>query len=59
MVEGAGALQGGGLFGAEPADEAEHYMQCPTSGGWIDMRDLAQELEHEGPLPHPVQDRPQ
>ena len=25
---------------------------------WIDCRDLAQVFEHEGPLPHPAQDRP-
>lgn len=24
-----------------------------------DMRDLGQVFEHEGPLPHPVQDKPQ
>jgi hypothetical protein len=40
-------------------DEREHFMRCPLCGGWIDMRDLAQVFEHEGPLPHPAQDQPQ
>jgi hypothetical protein len=39
--------------------EAEHFVRCPTCGGWMDCRDLAQVFEHEGPLPHPAQDRPQ
>jgi hypothetical protein len=39
--------------GAQPTDEAEHFIK-----GWIDMRDVGQVLEHEGPLPHPAQDRP-
>jgi hypothetical protein len=43
----------------EPAGEAEHFIRCPTCGGWINMRDLAQVLEHEGPLPHPAQDKAQ
>jgi hypothetical protein len=38
-----------------PKDEAEHFMQCPVCGVWIDTRDLAQILGHEGPLPHPGQ----
>jgi hypothetical protein len=49
----------GHRVGGEPADEAEHFIKCPTCGNWIDMRDLAQVLEHEGPLPHPAQDRAQ
>jgi hypothetical protein len=28
-------------------------------GGYFDMRDLAQVLEHKGPLPHPAEDKPQ
>jgi len=47
------------LVGARPKDEAEHFIKCPTCGGWIDCRDLGQVFEHEGPLPHPAQDRPQ
>ena len=39
--------------------EREHFIKCPACGGWIDCRDLAQVFEHQGPLPHPVQDRPQ
>ena len=49
----------GKRVGAEPESESDHYMKCPTCGGYFDMRDLAQVLEHEGPLPHPVQDKPQ
>ena len=41
------------------ASEAEHFMQCPVCGGYVDMRDLGQVLEHDEPLPHPAQDRPQ
>jgi hypothetical protein len=43
----------------EPDDEAEHLMRCPRCGGLVDMRDLGQVFEHEGPLPHPKQDQPQ
>ena len=39
--------------------EREHFIRCPACGGWIDCRDLACVFEHEGPLPHPAQDRPQ
>ena len=49
----------GSRVGAQPANEAEHFMRCPACAGWIDCRDLAQVFEHEGPLPHPAQDRPQ
>jgi hypothetical protein len=43
----------------KPSNEAEHFMRCPTCGGWLDMRDLAQVFDHEGPLPHPAGDKPQ
>jgi len=49
----------GRRIGATPANETEHFIECPTCDGWIDMRDLAQVLDHEGPLPHPSQDQPQ
>jgi hypothetical protein len=42
-----------------PADEPEHFIKCPLCGGLVDMRDLGQVLDHEGPLPHPAQDQPQ
>ena len=45
-------------LGDQPVDEAEHFMRCPACGGWMDCRDLAQILEHEGPLPHPAEDQP-
>jgi hypothetical protein len=37
-------------IGAQPKDEAEHFIRCPGCGGWIDCRDLGQVFEHEGPL---------
>jgi hypothetical protein len=49
----------GQRVGGEPKDKSEHFIRCPDCGTWIDMRDLGQVLEHQGPVPHPKQDRPQ
>ena len=49
----------GRLVGQTITDEAGHFIRCPGCGGWIDCRDLGQVFDHEGPLPHPAQDRPQ
>jgi hypothetical protein len=49
----------GRRVGGEPTGEAEYFIRCPDCGGLIDMRDLGQVLEHEGPLPHPPANRPQ
>jgi hypothetical protein len=49
----------GDRVGGDPKSEAEHFIKCPKCGGYVDMRDLGQVLEHEGPLPHPAQDQPQ
>ena len=49
----------GRRVGGKPKDEAEHFIKCPACGGWIDLRDLGQVFAHEGPLPHPSEDRPQ
>ena len=49
----------GERVGDPPTDEAEHFLRCPACGGWIDCRDLGRVFEHEGPLPHPLQDQPQ
>ena len=49
----------GKALGNPPKDEAEQFVRSPACGGWIDCRDLGQVFEHEGPLPHPAQDRPQ
>jgi hypothetical protein len=38
-------------------DESEHFERCPACGGWIDLRNLGQVLDHAGPLPHPTDDR--
>jgi hypothetical protein len=42
-----------------PVDETEHFLQCEACGGWIDCRDLGSVFGHEGPLPHPAEDKPQ
>jgi hypothetical protein len=39
--------------------EAEQFRRCPLCGGYFDMRDLVWLEDHEGPLPHPAQDRGQ
>jgi hypothetical protein len=49
----------GRRVGDPPESEAEHFIQCPACNGWIDCRDLGQVFEHEGPLPHPLQNQPQ
>jgi hypothetical protein len=49
----------GEVVGPKPASEADYFLQCPACGGWVDIRDLAAVFEHEGPLPHPAQDRAQ
>lgn len=49
----------GRRVGGEPADEADHFIQCPECQGWVDMRDLGQVADHMGPLPHPAQDQEQ
>jgi hypothetical protein len=42
-----------------PLTEAEHFLKCPLCGGYADMRDRVWLEDHEGPLPHPAQDRVQ
>ena len=48
----------GTIFGRQagnpPKSDAEHFIRCPASGGWMGFRDLAQVFEHEGPLRWPV-----
>lgn len=48
----------GRKIGGGPENEADHFIQCRACGGWIDCRDLGQVFDHEGPLPHPMQDQP-
>ena len=31
-----------------PVDDAEHFIKCPIYGHMINMRDLAEVLEHAG-----------
>jgi hypothetical protein len=47
------------VTGGPPLTEAEHFWKCEACGGWFDMRDLGAVLDHEGPLPHPVEDQAQ
>jgi Zn-finger nucleic acid-binding protein len=49
----------GKRLGDSTNSDAEHFIRCPACRGWIDCRDLGQVFEHEGPLPHPAQDRSQ
>jgi hypothetical protein len=42
----------GRRVGDQPETFVEHFIRCPTCGGWIDYRDLGHVLDHEGPLPH-------
>ena len=37
-----------------PESEADHFVQCPGCGAWVDMRDLGMVLDHARPLRHPV-----
>jgi hypothetical protein len=37
----------------KPKDEAGYFIRCPACGGRIDVRDVRQVLEHDGPRPHP------
>jgi hypothetical protein len=39
--------------------EAEHFRRCLLCNGYIDMRDRVWLEDHQGPLPHPAQDRAQ
>jgi hypothetical protein len=44
--------------GLLPRAEAEHFVQCPLCGGYVDLRDRVWCEEHQGPLPHPACDGP-
>lgn len=47
-----------GLAASRPT-ETDHFMKCPACGGYFDMRDLGAVFAHDGPLPHPVEDKVQ
>jgi hypothetical protein len=49
----------GERVGGPPLNEGENYFKCEKCGGWFDARDLAWVEDHDGPLPHPAQDRAQ
>jgi hypothetical protein len=38
--------------GWTPEAEADHFVQCPGCGEWVDMRDLGMALQHAGELPN-------
>ena len=40
----------GKCLGDPPKDEVEHFIRCPSCGGWLDCRDLGKVFQHEGPL---------
>lgn len=42
-----------------PVEEAVHFIICAVCGGLIDCWDLGAVFSHEGPLPHPAEDKPQ
>jgi len=39
--------------------EANRFRRCELCSGYVDILDLAWAQDHEGPLPHPAQDRAQ
>jgi hypothetical protein len=39
--------------------KARAFRALPGCGGWIDLRNLGQVLDHTELLPHPAEDRPQ
>jgi hypothetical protein len=43
----------------EPLTEASRFRRCELCHGYVDILDLAWVRDHEGPLPHPAQDRVQ
>jgi hypothetical protein len=47
----------GNLVGAQPKDEAEHFIKCSACDG--STAAILASVRTEGPLPHPAQDRPQ
>jgi hypothetical protein len=47
-------IAAGVLVGGDPANEAEHFIKCQECGHMIDMRNLGEVLEHEGPHSGPV-----
>jgi hypothetical protein len=38
----------------DQVEEHEHFLECPTCGHMIDVRDLAEVLEHAGPHEAPA-----
>jgi hypothetical protein len=44
---------------SRPLIEAERFKRCAACGGYVDILDLSWVEDHEGPLPHPAQDRAQ
>jgi hypothetical protein len=36
----------------------KHFYKCAFCGAWVDSLDIEMVLDHHGPLPHPVADKP-
>jgi hypothetical protein len=41
------------LIGSEPADEADHFLTCPTCGQAFDLRKLGDVFHHHKPMHKP------
>ncbi len=50
-----------GKYIGRPADGGppDDGYRCEACGAFVPYRDLGKVLAHEGPLPHPPEDRPQ
>lgn len=51
MTRRANATPPPGMPGrsGDPVDGRDHYLECPTCGRRIDVRDLAEMIRHAGP----------
>jgi hypothetical protein len=48
----------GHRLGPTVGSEEEYFARCDICGQIVDLRDLGAVLDHNGPLPHPVESRP-
>ena len=37
--------------------EAAHFIRCPVCGGWFNVLDSGVAIAHQGPLPHPTEEK--
>jgi hypothetical protein len=45
--------------GGPPLDERTRFFKCESCGGYFNIFDFGAVLEHEEPLPNPVEDQVQ